>query len=616
MKTKAIAIAILLVSLLSTLPAFGQGGTATVVRLGPALPSGAKQWQMFILTQTSGGLPPGPYLCVNNPTCTSNSHWSGMGTTSAPGSPGQLILNIAGLLGAKADIYVDANDFLNALGLNINGTGNFSLSGAYALVTDCTPVSSQSEICFGLGGAIEGSENGDAMAQFGRKGLITGAFLKLDGNNCLALGTNGDIGPCRLNTGVTMDLDPANPLLPTKHIFMKDFTSTNVWEGLSCGLDTVDNVYVCGSDHGSSGGSNFPFYMTAGGGTNPFWGVVGQGNFVCHTKNPNCDLGSITLAQQVRIEWMNQFLALNGAGIGPMYLVDTTTGVQIGLAAKRTSDNPSKVVLPATTDTNGVLGAVIGLTNGSVTGGTIVAGGSAYVSPTCQISPPSGNTGVTGLCTVHQTAGVIDSITISNPTGNNGYQFLPTITISDSAGSGAQIIPVVTAKTGSAIIAANGSLVGGIFDGAVTIRDRVRLSTTTAGQFSDSGIPCGAAIPQGSQTFGCLNQTGSGSGMTWQFGVHMHDQEAAMLIDVAPSATSCPTGATIGNTCKDTISLSPAMSSANYIANCQITGVTSGVPLIQGELTADFSAGSFKIQVSAGSAAAAQASTYRCRISQ
>lgn len=49
----------------------GQGGIASQLRNGVALPTGAPQWSFYQLTVGNFGL----YQCVHSPTCTQTSHW-------------------------------------------------------------------------------------------------------------------------------------------------------------------------------------------------------------------------------------------------------------------------------------------------------------------------------------------------------------------------------------------------------------------------------------------------------------------------------------------------------------------------------------------------------------
>ena len=72
--------------------------------------------------------------------------------------------------------------------------------------------------------------------------------------------------------------------------------------------------------------------------------------------------------------------------------------------------------------------------NGSITGGTITAGGTGYTNPTVTFS---GGGGTGAAATLTQSGGAITSITMTN--GGSGYTSAPTAAISDPAGTGAAI---------------------------------------------------------------------------------------------------------------------------------------------------------------------------------
>jgi hypothetical protein len=562
--------------------AYAQGGGSTTIRYGAAWPTTSHQWTIFVYTPGNTA-----YLCTTNP-CNGPTGYTPLGSSgAAPGSPGQIILNIAGAFGANSNVFVDGSSFVNALGYVGNGSGAYSLSGAYNLVTDCSPsTGTQSSICFGLLGKIEGSEAGDGPFEFGRFGQITGAWLKLDSNNCLALGAGGTVAPCAQNAGVMAIINPANPTTPTKINIMKNWTSGTAWEALGCGWDVTDSVYICGSDHGSLSGSNYPTFFTAGGFTNPFWGMVTQGNWVAHSKNQNPDIGSVTVAQQPRIIWISGFTVNQGAYAQPV-LNNNSTGTEIGLLAKPSaSASPITAQISTTADITGLLGPVVGETNGVVTGTIIVDGGTAYVSPVCMVAQPSGNTGVQATCTATQSGGVINAVTITNTVSNSGYQFAMTpagasiITITDSAGTGALVLPVITALTGSAIIAQDGSTAMGFFDGSVTIKDWVGPSVTAAGKFTDLGISCVNPRPQNVETFGCLQQTASGTGF-YSFTVSMGQPIVKQQAFASPLGGSCPTTASIGAFCTSAnLTWTQAFPDNNYTVVCMLSNPT-GHPNLQ-----------------------------------
>lgn len=540
---------------------------------------------------------------------------------SVPGNTaGQVLMNVngTGTIGVASGFYWDSvGAVLNIPGtMALNSTKPFSMSGSCPAAT---PLGSSTVgtalIGWDVGCIPKISFNGGSTLTIGLQSLIDYTYLKLDANNCWAIGpTTGDAGWARIGAGVLGLLNCGTVSSPTKLNIYSTYTSSTVSDYLSCGWVPSLSVYFCGADHGSLGGAYHPITWGAAGSLTPMWGIQVTGPFTCQTQNPNCDIGSITTGQQPRNIWQNGFHSINI--IGPTYPVNAS-GVQIGLVAVGANVNPVQATTAAVTDISGTLGIVAYLSNGSVTGATIVSGGAGYTGPTCAVSAPVNPSSVTATCTATQAAGVINSVTITNTGSNNGYQSIQgtVITISDPNGTGASILPIITATTGFAGIAQNGSTFSPIFDGATTIRHRVCISTTNAGMLHDCGSAAASYIPGNQKTYGYINaNSAGGAGTSVAMTVNMVEASEEVFLAATPSGTSCPTAASVGSLCKDTITLPTAMPDTNYVAKCNIAAVTTGVPVQEGVLTADKGLGNFKIQISAGSAVAAQVTNYDCTV--
>lgn len=93
----------------------------------------------------------------------------------------------------------------------------------------------------------------------------------------------------------------------------------------------------------------------------------------------------------------------------------------------------------------------------ALSGITVTAGGSGYVSPTITISAPNISSGIHATATATVVSGVITAITLTN--SGSGYTSAPTITITDSAGTGAAATAqIVSAPIGKIIFVANGQV--------------------------------------------------------------------------------------------------------------------------------------------------------------
>lgn len=557
---------------------------------------------------------------ANYLTCGSDNQFHVLTGTlpAAPGTSGQFIMNIGGSYSTVTGLYQD----VSANVTHFPGGGSFDSTNPFSISGTCpasTPLGASSVgtalIGWDVGCIPKISFNASTPATIGLQGYIDYTYLKLDANNCFAIGpTTGDVGWARFNTGVLSLMNCANTTSPTRLNVVGTFTSSTNYEVATIEWDQVFNSWFIGSAVGSLSGSQHPVLFGANGPSNPQWGLQVTGPLTCQTQNLNCDIGSITSTQQVRNIWQAGFLA--ESIIGDVYPVNSS-GVQVGLVAARASTSPVQAVTATVAQTTGAIGIVAFLSNGTVSGSKIVSGGSGYTGPTCAVSLPTVNSGTQATCTAHQTAGVIDTVTITNTGSNSGYQSIQatTITISDANGTGASILPVLTATAGFAGIAQQGSTLSPIFDGNTTAKDRVALSTTVAGELHDTGIACSAPVPASIQTFGCVEATSSaGAGASVLMSANKIDADSFILLGAVPSGTTCPTAGSVGATCKDTITLSPAMPDANYVAVCNIASVTSGVPTIISALTADRAAGSFKISVAALTASAAQAATYDCTV--
>ena len=538
---------------------------------------------------------------------------------SPPGVNGSFIMNNGGTFGFYAGLYWDPVGLLAHVpgGLSLDGTKPFSLQG---LCPVSTPLGSSAVgttlIGWDVGCTPKISVNGATPATIGLLGFIDYTYQKDDANSCWALtNATGDVGICRIGAGVLGIMNPAATTTPSKVNVYSTFTSNTNSEYVSVGWSPPLSAYFVGADHGSLGGSYHPLYLGAAGIANPFWAIQTVGPLTCLAQNPSCDFGSLNTAQMIRNGWFAGFIANNV--IGSMVPVNSG-GVKVGLVAAPIVVSGSVQALTATVaQVTGNLGIVGAVTNGTIPSLTIVSGGSGYTGPTCQVSAPPINSGVTATCTATQLAGVINSVTVTNIGSNSGYESIQstTVTINDANGTGAVVIPVITATNGFALIASDGSQFSPIFDGNVSAKDRITVSTTVAGELHDTGITCTSDIPLTVQTYGCGLQNVTGAaGISAPLIVKNRDASSTMLLAVTPSGTSCPTAASVGATCKDTVTITPAMPDTNYIATCNITAVTSGVPTQTGILTADKLAGSFKVSVAALTAVAAQVTNYDCDV--
>lgn len=536
----------------------------------------------------------------------------------APGVPGQFVINVGGNFGVVTGLSYDSI----AKVTHFPGGGSFDSNLPFSVSGTCpaaTPLgtSTVGTALFGwdVGCIPKISFNGNPTQAIGLQGLIDYTYLKLDSNNCLAIGpTTGDFGIARQNAGVGLFLNCLTTTSGSKLNIAATYSSTTNYEVLSQGWSPSFMAYFVGADHGSLGGAYHPLYLGAAGITNPFWQIATVGPLTCLPTNPNCDLGSITVSQQMRNVWINGFIADNI--IGPNYPVNAS-GVQIGLVAVPTATSPVQATTATTTSVSGTLGIVAYLSNGSVTGNFIANGGTLYSAPVCGISLPTINSGIPATCTATQLAGVINTVTITNTGSNNGYQSIQAtqITITDPTGSGAVIVPIITATGGFAGIAQDGSVLSPIFDGAVSIRNQVVISPTVNGELHDSGISCSATRIVGQKVYGCSTLTSAGAaGQSVPMQVNMREVADTVLLGVTPSATTCPTAAPAGSTCKDTITISPAQPDTNYFAECYVASITTGFPVNLATLTTDKAAGSFKVMIVNGTAAAAQAGTYDCSV--
>lgn len=537
---------------------------------------------------------------------------------AAPGSTGQLLANVSGAIGVYTGLYHDPV----AVVTHFPGGGSFDSTKAFSISGTCpsaTPLGTsavgQALIGWDVGCIPKISFNGGSTLPIGLQGLIDYTYMKNDANGCWSFApSTDDIGVFRVGTGV-LGVMPCNVTSnPSKLNVYATFSSGTNAEWASMGFSQAFNAYIVTADHGASAGNYHPLYLGAAGVTNPFWGIQTVGPLTCLTTNPNCDIGSITNTQQIRNIWQAGFLA--ESIIGNQYPINAA-GVQVGLVAARSATSPTQVQTATVAQTTAGVGIVAFLSNGSVTGTRIISGGTGYTGPTCSVSAPTVNSGVTATCTATQLAGVINAVTITNTGSNNGYQSVQatTITITDANGTGANILPILTATAGFAGIAANASLFSPTFDGNTTARDRVVLSTSVAGELHDSGIACSVPVPQSVQSFGCTEQTSTaGAGAPVLMSVNKIDASAVMMLAVAPSGTTCPTGAATASTCKDTITITPAMPDTNYQVNCNVASITSGVPQIEAILTADKLAGSFKTLIVNEGTSAAQAGTYDCTV--
>lgn len=83
----------------------------------------------------------------------------------------------------------------------------------------------------------------------------------------------------------------------------------------------------------------------------------------------------------------------------------------------------------------------IALVNGiTLTGFQILNGGTGYTAPVVTISAPTLSTGINASASITQVAGIITNITLTN--AGTGYQFPPSVTITDPNGTKAVAIPI------------------------------------------------------------------------------------------------------------------------------------------------------------------------------
>jgi FtsP/CotA-like multicopper oxidase with cupredoxin domain len=95
----------------------------------------------------------------------------------------------------------------------------------------------------------------------------------------------------------------------------------------------------------------------------------------------------------------------------------------------------------------------VGLPNGTITGLTLVNGGTGYTSvPTVSITG-GGGTGATGTATL--SLGSIASITVTN--GGNNYTSAPTVTFTGGGGTGAAATAVIQSHVSTATVTSGGS---------------------------------------------------------------------------------------------------------------------------------------------------------------
>lgn len=588
-----------------TIPNF-TGLTATILGItcGPG-------WTAFATDASNGQ---NLYTCGND----NNFHQSVGQLPTVPGTLNQMLLsNGAGGIATVTGLSYNASTAVTHFpgGGSFDSTSPFSISGT---CPSATPLGSSSVgtalIGWDVGCLPKISFNGGAPLQIGLQGLIDYTYLKEDANGCLALtAATGDVGIFRVGAGVLGVMPCNNTTNPSKLNVYNTFSGSTNSEYVSIGTSPGGTSYFVGSDHGSVSGNYHPLYFGAAGITNPFWAIQTVGPLTCLTTNPSCDIGSITNTQQVRNIWQQGFLSYNV--IGPLYAVNAG-GVQIGLVAAFTSNSPVQVLTATTAQLTGTAGIIAFLTNGTIPSLTIVSAGSGYTAPTCQVSNPPINSGVTATCSVTNfTGGTINAVAINNVGTNSGYESIQstTVTINDANGTGAVVIPVITATTGFAGVAQNGSTFSPIFDGTAGIRNQIVGSGTTGGQLHDSGIPCAGPRIATQKVYGCVVSTSAGgAGTSVPMQVNMQEATDFILQAITPSATTCPTGAAAGSLCKDTITLPTAFADANYVSLCYPTAISAGVPAIQAILPADKVAASFKIEVTNITAVAAQVTSYDC----
>lgn len=119
---------LMLVLLLSSF-ALGQGGQSTPVRNGASLPSGASQWSVFNLTSGLVGL----YVCTNSPTCTSASQWSFIGPSVGMGGRQVTSGTYDALLASDATHFVVYSDGSTAVAVTVAQAGTTGFGNNYTV---------------------------------------------------------------------------------------------------------------------------------------------------------------------------------------------------------------------------------------------------------------------------------------------------------------------------------------------------------------------------------------------------------------------------------------------------------------------------------------------------
>ena len=123
-------------------------------------------------------------------------------------------------------------------------------------------------------------------------------------------------------------------------------------------------------------------------------------------------------------------------------------------------DSNANIVFSGNIDATGVHAtANLVITNGNITGVTIVTQGNGYIgAPNVTINRNSANTGTNATVVANVAYGYIDSITIDNP-GVAGYDFIPNVTINKNnllGGTNAAVQARISAFVSTLTLTANG----------------------------------------------------------------------------------------------------------------------------------------------------------------